>query len=70
VRDAGQCVTRRALTEFIWGKDHKVGPNALDVLINALRTKIDWPYRTKLIETVRGSGYIFKCDTAEEKESR
>lgn len=70
LRRAGQCVPRQALIECIWGKDHPVGPSALDVLVNALRAKIDAPYREKLIVTVRGSGYIFKHDTVAEKEVR
>jgi DNA-binding response OmpR family regulator len=69
VRQAGQCVSREKLTEVIWGKNHPVGPSALDVLVNSLRAKIDAPYREKLIGTVRGSGYIFRCDAFEESEA-
>ncbi len=68
LRRAGQSIPRQALIDFIWGADHPVGPTALDVLVNALRAKIDAPYRKKLIGTVRGSGYIFKCDAAEQKD--
>lgn len=64
VQSAGQCVHRAALIEFIWGPDHAVGASALDVLVNSLRTKIDAPYRSKQIGTVRGSGYVFLCNTA------
>jgi DNA-binding response OmpR family regulator len=67
-RRAGQCVPRHTLIEFIWGADHPVGENALDVLVNALRAKIDAPYSKKLIATVRGSGYIFKRDASDRKE--
>lgn len=67
-RRAGRCVPRQALIEFIWRTDHSVGANALDVLVNALRAKIDAPYRRKLIGTVRGSGYIFKRDAHAGKE--
>jgi DNA-binding response OmpR family regulator len=70
VRWAGECVPRKTLMEFIWGAEHPVGPSSLDVLVNALRAKIDAPYRKKLIGTVRGSGYIFKCDTVAGKEMR
>ena len=35
VRQAGQCVPRLALMESVWGKNHTVGPSALDVLVNA-----------------------------------
>ena len=62
VRHAGQCVSRQELVEFIWGADHPVGPSALDVLMNSLRAKVDAPYRTKLIATVRGAGYLLQCD--------
>jgi len=59
LRRAGQCVTRQALTEQVWGAEHPVGPTALDVLVNSLRAKIDAPYPSKRIGTVRGSGYMF-----------
>jgi len=65
-RRAGQCVSRQTLMEFVWGPDRPVGPSALDVLVNSLRAKFDAPYRQKLIGTVRGSGYIFKQDSAAE----
>lgn len=69
-RRAGQCVPRQTLMEFIWGADHLVGLTALDVLVNALRAKIDGPYRNKLIGTVRGSGYIFQRDAVAGRETR
>jgi DNA-binding response OmpR family regulator len=64
VHHAGQCVSRRSLTEFIWGADHPVGPSALEVLVNSLRARLDAPFHKKLIATVRGSGYLFKCDAS------
>lgn len=62
VRKAGKCVSRQELMESVWGPDHVVGPSALDVLVSALRAKIDTPFQTKLIDTVRGSGYLFLRD--------
>jgi DNA-binding response OmpR family regulator len=63
-RRSGQCVSRRELVETIWGLDYQVGSSALDVLVNSLRAKFDVPYPSKLIGTVRGSGYIIKFDPA------
>jgi len=60
MRRAGQCVPRQALIDCVWGTDHAVGSTALDVLVNALRGKIDEQFPDKLIATVRGSGYLFK----------
>jgi DNA-binding response OmpR family regulator len=68
-RQAGHCVPRHTLMEFIWGADYSVGENALDVLVNALRAKIDAPYSKKLIGTVRGSGYLLQRDPASRRDS-
>lgn len=59
-RQTGQCVSRQALMESVWGPEHGIGPGALDVLVSALRSKIDAPCRNKLIATVRGSGYLLR----------
>lgn len=64
MRGADRCVPRRDLMECVWGADHLVGVTALDVLINSLRVKVDGPFRSKLIATVRGSGYIFQTASA------
>jgi DNA-binding response OmpR family regulator len=64
VRRDGQCVPRQTLIEFIWGPNHPVGGTALDVLVNSLRAKIDAPFKKRLIGTVRGSGYSFRCASA------
>jgi DNA-binding response OmpR family regulator len=64
VRSAGSCVSRESLTESIWGADPEVSPGALDVLVNALRRKIDAPFKHKLIGTVRGEGYALKVQPA------
>lgn len=63
MRRAGECVPRQTLMESVWGPDHPVSPSMLDVLVNSLRAKFDAPYRSKLIGTVRGSGYRFAPDS-------
>jgi DNA-binding response OmpR family regulator len=63
-RNAGHCVPRSRLMESVWGANRLVGPTALDVLVNSLREKFDAPYRSKLIGTVRGYGYILHTSTA------
>jgi DNA-binding response OmpR family regulator len=60
----GQCVTRQSLTASVWGLDHPVGPSALDVLMNSLRAKIDAPFPSKMIGTVRGLGYALGPDAS------
>jgi DNA-binding response OmpR family regulator len=64
MRNVGRCVARRQLMESVWGADHAIGATALDVLVNSLRIKIDGPFKSKLISTVRGSGYILEAASA------
>jgi len=64
LRSAGRCVSRAMLMECVWGAKHQVRPGALDVLVNALRGKIDAPFEHKLIGTVRGAGYVLRPQEA------
>jgi DNA-binding response OmpR family regulator len=56
--------------EGVWGTGSEVGPGALDVLVNSLRSKVDAPHKSKLIRTVRGSGYLLNSQEREIKMAR
>lgn len=56
----GMVLTRDQIIEQVWGYDFSGDTNILDVYIRYLRNKIDYPYKTKLIHTVRGVGYTLK----------
>jgi DNA-binding response OmpR family regulator len=56
-------VSRSTLIEGIWGGPHEVTAGALDVLVSSLRSKIDACFKTKLLQTVRGSGYLLRPET-------
>ena len=51
---------RDRLISEIWGYDYDGETNVVDVYIRHLRTKIDDKYGIKLIQTVRGVGYVIK----------
>ncbi|MEZ4663167.1 MAG: response regulator transcription factor [Caldilineaceae bacterium] len=52
------CVlTRTEIAESVWNYDVYNQSNVVDVYIRNLRRKIDDPFETKLIQTVRGAGY-------------
>jgi DNA-binding response OmpR family regulator len=53
-------LTRMMITEKVWNINFISDTNVVDVYINHLRRKIDKPFDTKLIHTVRGVGYILK----------
>ena len=51
---------RERLISEIWGYDFDGETNVVDVYVRHLRTKIDDKYGIKLIQTVRGVGYVIK----------
>jgi two-component system OmpR family response regulator len=57
VRAAGRIVPRTVLIESVWGRGQAASSGNVDTLVNALRNKIDLPFPTRLIRTVRGIGY-------------
>ncbi len=64
-RNLGFAVDRHALRKAVWGSLEGASDNALEVLVNGLRLKIDAPFRTKLLLTVRGVGYRLAKSMAE-----
>ena len=60
LRNKGLVLTRDQIIEEVWGYDFVGDSNVLDVYIRYLRNKIDYPYNSKLIQTVRGVGYTIK----------
>ena len=65
MRNARQTVTRSMLFEAVWGYRFDPGTNLIDVHMGRLRKKIDPPGSAPMIETIRGSGYVFgrRCHT-------
>lgn len=53
-------LTREQIENHIWSYDYEGGSNLVNVYIRYLRKKVDDPYDTKLIQTVRGSGYVIR----------
>lgn len=53
-------LSREQILQTVWGYDYLGDSNAVDVYIRYLRSKIDDRYKTKLIHTVRGVGYVLK----------
>jgi len=53
-------LTRDVLMEKVCGYDYIGETNVIDVYIRYLRTKIDDKFKTKIISTVRGVGYVIK----------
>ena len=52
-----QVVTREMIEQHIWNYDFECESNVIDVYVRRLRRKIDDPFTTRLLTTVRGVGY-------------
>lgn len=63
IRQKGRVLTKREIIEHVWDYDFEGDSNIVEVYIGYLRKKIDAPFSTKTIRTVRGVGYILEDDT-------
>jgi DNA-binding response OmpR family regulator len=61
MRHAGRVMSRTLITEYAWGYHFDPGTNIVDVVITHLRKKVDARHERKLIQTVRGVGYVVKA---------
>ncbi len=64
MRRPGEALTRFYLLEQAWDYDYENRSNVIDVYVRYLRAKIDRPFGTHTIETVRGTGYRLRSDRA------
>ena len=62
IRNQNIALTREQICINIWGYDHSIFSNSIDVHIRYLRKKIDDNYDKKYIQTVRGIGYLMTCE--------
>ena len=58
MRNRDRVVPKAVILEKIWNFDFDPQTNIVDVLVYRLRKKIDEPFDTSLIHTVRGVGYM------------
>jgi two-component system copper resistance phosphate regulon response regulator CusR len=59
VRRRGEVLSRTMISEHVWDMNFDSDTNVVDVHVRRLRSKLDDPYPTKLVHTVRGVGYVF-----------
>ena len=62
MRHASQVVTRTMLLEGVWDYHFDPQTNVIDVHVSRLRQKIDKPFETPMIHTVRSAGYMIRPD--------
>lgn len=57
MRNKGRILTKDNIIAHVWDYDADILPNTVEVYVKYLRNKIDKPFKSNLIETVRGFGY-------------
>lgn len=57
----GVALERSDLLKNVWDKDFDTNTNVVDVYVNYLRAKIDKDFKSKLIHTVVGVGYLMEA---------
>jgi len=62
MRHAGQVVTRTMLLEGVWDYHFDPQTNVIDVHVSRLRQKVDKPFATPLIHTIRNAGYMLRAE--------
>jgi len=60
MQNQGHVLSRLQIADHVWGAEFEYDSNIVDVYIRYLRRKIDDGQQKKLIQTVRGFGYVMR----------
>lgn len=55
-----EVLSRDEIISQVWGQNHYIDANSVDVYVRYIRTKIDDVFGVSYITTVRGAGYIIR----------
>lgn len=60
LKNKNKAISRDAILNKVWNYDYVGETNVVDVYVRYIRQKIDDQYHDKILQTVRGVGYIIK----------
>jgi two-component system OmpR family response regulator len=60
MRNPGRAVPKTVIQQHVWDFDFDPQTNVVEVLVHRLRQKVDHGFEPKLIQTVRGVGYVLR----------
>ena len=63
-RRSGEVLSRTLIAEQVWDMNFDSATNVVEVQIRRLRAKVDDPFEKKLIQTIRGRGYVLREELA------
>jgi two-component system, OmpR family, response regulator len=58
MRHPGEVLSRARIIEHVWDHNYDGASNVVDVYVKCLRKKIDAPFGSAMLRTVRGAGYV------------
>lgn len=61
MRRTGEVLSRTQIASLVWDINFDSESNLIEVAVRRLRAKIDDPFPTKLLHTVRGVGYVLEA---------
>ena len=56
----GEILSKTAIAELVWDMNFDSNTNVVEVAIKRLRAKVDAPFGTRLLHTIRGMGYVLE----------
>lgn len=62
LENINRVLTRTQILDNVWGIDYDSNTNVVDVYISYLRNKINVGHDYKLIETIKGRGYLIRAE--------
>ncbi len=63
MRNKGRVVSKEMIMKHVWDFDADILPNNVEVFVSYIRNKIDKPFSSPLLHTVRGFGYKLEDKT-------
>ena len=60
MRNPGKVISKTMILSHVWEYSFDPQTNIVDVLVSRLRDKLDKPFETKRLHTVRGVGYVLR----------
>lgn len=60
MENKNRVLSRSQILNAVWGIDYDSNTNVVDVYISYLRNKVDTDFDNKLIQTVKGRGYLIR----------
>jgi two-component system OmpR family response regulator len=60
MRHRGRSRTKQEILDHVWGVGYARDANVVEVYVGYLRRKVDVPFGTSSVQTVRGQGYVLE----------